>query len=238
MNLYDRPIQGVLSLASRFAIRELPLASSLKESEEKVFLFPEDAGIDLGDSSHPSSYFYGYSSQPGFLSTDSIALIGRDLYELDSTSPFAHIYLFEIDEDGQEKDQEFYRIFRNIEYRRYKVSPEGFMLRVNTNQLREGARVSKDLMKRKISFSDIGMSFLAQFHKEKRVKAVRQIFITDPSFPYQELVSYSKESEEITVALDHIMKKLKMDCRSCQFKDICDEIEGMRKLHNEIKSDF
>ncbi len=237
MNLYDKPIQDVLRLTSEFSIRELPLSSSLKESGEKVFLFPEDAGTDLGDASHPSGYFYGYSSDPDFLGSDSIALIGKDLYELPATSPFAHIYLFEIDEQGEEKDQEFYRIFRNIEYRRYKVNPEGFMLRVNTNQLREGARVAKDLIRRKISFSDIGMSFLAQFHKEKRVKALRQFFITDPTFPYEKLLCYSKESEAITIALDHIMKKLKMDCKTCQFKDICDEIEGMRKLHNEVKND-
>lgn len=75
------------------------------------------------------------------------------------------------------------------------------------------------------------MSFLSQFKKEQHVRYVRQIFITDPSFPYNKLLKLSQESEGITVALDHIMKKLKMDCRTCSFKDICDEIEGMRELH-------
>lgn len=231
MNLYKKVIDEAEVLLSPYKQKELPLESSWKESEEKVFLFTEDAEVNLGASHLPSAYFYGYFNEEGFLGKDSISIIGKDLYELSGDVPFSHIFLFEINDENNEKDQEYYRIFRNIEYRRYKVNPEGYMLKVNTNLLREGAYVSKDAIDRKISFKDIGMSFLSQFKKEQHVRYVRQIFITDSSFPYDKLLKLSQESEGITVALDHIMKKLKMDCRTCSFKDICDEIEGMRELH-------
>lgn len=231
MELYQKSIDDVLSLTSSFEMKELPLDSSWKESESKVFLFSEDCKIHLGDSSLPSSYFYGYTSQSNALGKDSIVLIGNDLKNLKRDVPFSHIYLFEIDNESDVKDQEYYRIFRNIEYRRYKVNPEGYMLKVNTNLLREGAYVSDEAIKSGLSFKDIGMSFLKQFKKEAHVRYVRQIFITDPDFPHNKLLELSKESERITVALDHIMKKLKMDCRTCSFRDICDEIEGMRAIH-------
>lgn len=231
MNLYKKTIDEAEVLLSPYTQKELPLESSWKESEEKVFLFAEDAKVNLGASHLPSAYFYGYSNEEGFLGKDSISVIGKDLSELSGDVPFSHIFLFEIEDENTEKDQEYYRIFRNIEYRRYKVNPEGYMLKVNTNLLREGAYVSKEAIEGKISFKDIGMSFLSQFKKEKHVRYVRQIFITDSSFPHDKLLKLSQESEGITVALDHIMKKLKMDCRTCSFKDICDEIEGMRELH-------
>lgn len=231
MDLYQKCIEDVSSLLDGFECKELDVSSSWKESESKVFLFSEDCKIHLGDSSLPSSYFYGYSSHDGFLGKDSIALIGNDLKDLKGDTPFSHIYLFEIDNENDVKDQEYYRIFRNIEYRRYKVNPTGYMLKVNTNLLKEGAYVADDAIQDGLSFKDIGVSFLNQFKKETHVRYVRQIFITDPTFPHDKLLELSKESERITVALDHIMKKLKMDCRTCSFRDICDEIEGMRAIH-------
>lgn len=235
MELYQKPTESLEKLLSSFQRRELSLSSSWKEKEEKVFLFPEDSQVELGDFKCKSAYFYGYTEKPEIVSKDSICLIGRDLYELSGPTSFGHIYLFLLDKGKEEKDQEYYRIFRNIEYRRYKVNPEGFRLKVNTNVLKEGARVSKEAVNQKISFSDIGVSFLNQFHKEKRVKAVTQIFITDPAFDYDALLTLSKESEEITLALDHILKKLKRDCRTCSFKEVCDEVEGRRQLHQQIK---
>jgi len=65
---------------------------------------------------------------------------GRDV-------PFARIAIVLLDENAEQnfdKEQQVYRILRDVEYKRYKVNPDGYMIRVNTNLLREGGRVSKD----------------------------------------------------------------------------------------------
>ena len=147
-------------------------------------------------------------------------------------TPFAHLSFFLIDEE-REKDQDIYRLFRNLEYSRYKVAPMGYMLRINTNSLKEGGRVSKEAVEKGISIKDIGMSFLEEYKKEKRLRYVKQIFITDPSFDYKKLLAFEKEAEGITVTFDHILKTLKMDCRTCSFKEICDTVEGMREMHQK-----
>lgn len=73
--------------------------------------------------------------------------------------------------------------------------------------------------------------FIKSYRKNPNVEAVKLIFITDPKFPYQDLEVQAKRAEQITRAIDHILKNLAMDCNVCSLKQICDEVEGMKELH-------
>lgn len=231
MNLYDSLIRQVLELFQGKEMLSFPLESSFPVQKQKEFIFPDDAQVELGGKEE-STYFMGYTSNPEFVNKNEILLLGKDISSLPKETPFAHLSFFLIDEEG-EKDQDIYRLFRNLEYSRYKVAPMGYMLRINTNSLKEGGRVSKEAIEKGISIKDIGMSFLEEYKKEKRLRYVKQIFITDPSFDYKKLLSFEKEAEGITVTFDHILKTLKMDCRTCSFKEICDTVEGMREMHQK-----
>lgn len=76
------------------------------------------------------------------------------------------------------------------------------------------------------------------YKQDENVKAVKQIFITDPSFDFDTFAGVAKLNEGITVTLDHILKNLKMDCNVCSFKEICDTIEGMRDVHKREDYEF
>lgn len=165
---------------------------------------------------------------------DEILLRGKDIKDLSGDVPFARIAIILLDENSEQsfdKEQKVYRVLRDIEYKRYKVNPDGYMIRVNTNLLREGGRVSKSAKANGLSFSDVGTILKDAYKQDKNVKAVKQIFITDPSFDFATFSQVAKLNEGITVTLDHILKNLKMDCATCSFKDICDTIEGMRDVH-------
>lgn len=165
-------------------------------------------------------------------------LCGKDIKDLKGDEPFARIAILLIDDSKHQDEQKIYRFLRDIEYKRYKVNPDGYMIRVNTNQLREGARVSKAAVKKGISFADVGKILQDAYKQDENVKAVKQIFITDPSFDFDTFAGVAKLNEGITVTLDHILKNLKMDCNTCSFKDICDTIEGMRDIHKREDYEF
>ncbi len=44
-----------------------------------------------------------------------------------------------------------------------------------------------------------------------------------------------ERSEQITTALDHLMKDVKMDCASCSLKEVCEEVEELTKKDFEEK---
>lgn len=240
MNLYDSTILKSLELAGG-ELKSLPVSSNVKNLEEKVFIFPDDSAVELGASNCESGYIIAYTTDKNLVTDDEILLRGNDIKDLSGDVPFARITIVLLDEDAEQnfdKEQKVYRILRDIEYKRYKVNPDGYMIRVNTNLLREGGRVSKAAKAKGLSFSDVGTILKDAYKQDKNVKAVKQIFITDPTFAFSSFNQVAKLNEGITVTLDHILKNLKMDCATCSFKDICDTIEGMRDIHKREEYAF
>lgn len=240
MKLYDSTISKSLELAGS-ELKSLPVSSNVKNLEEKVFIFPDDSAVELGASNCESGYIIAYTTDKNLVTDDEILLRGNDIKDLSGDVPFARITIVLLDEDAEQnfdKEQKVYRILRDIEYKRYKVNPDGYMIRVNTNLLREGGRVSKAAKAKGLSFSDVGTILKDAYKQDKNVKAVKQIFITDPTFDFASFNQVAKLNEGITVTLDHILKNLKMDCATCSFKDICDTIEGMRDIHKREEYAF
>ena len=240
MKLYDSTIQKSLELAGS-ELKSLPVSSSWKNLDEKVFLFPDDGAVELGATGKDSGYLIAYTTDEKLVEKDEILLRGKDIKDLSGDVPFARIAIILLDENSEQsfdKEQKVYRVLRDIEYKRYKVNPDGYMIRVNTNLLREGGRVSKSAKANGLSFSDVGTILKDAYQKDENVKAVKQIFITDPSFDFAASSQVAKLNEGITVTLDHILKNLKMDCATCSFKDICDTIEGMRDVHKREEYKF
>ena len=237
MKLYDSTIKKSLELAGS-QLTPLSQTSLWKNLDEKVFIFPSDSVVELGASDKDSSYLIAYTTDENLVNKDEILLRGKDIKDLKGDEPFARIAILLIDDSKHQDEQKIYRFLRDIEYKRYKVNPDGYMIRVNTNQLREGARVSKAAVKKGISFADVGKILQDAYKQDENVKAVKQIFITDPSFDFETFAGVAKLNEGITVTLDHILKNLKMDCNTCSFKDICDTIEGMRDIHKREDYEF
>lgn len=237
MKLYDSTIKKSLELAGS-QLTPLSQTSLWKNLDEKVFIFPADSAVELGANDKDSSYLIAYTTDEHLVNKDEILLRGKDIKDLKGDEPFARIAILLIDDSKHQDEQKIYRFLRDIEYKRYKVNPDGYMIRVNTNQLREGARVSKAAVKKGISFADVGKILQDAYKQDENVKAVKQIFITDPSFDFETFAGVAKLNEGITVTLDHILKNLKMDCNTCSFKDICDTIEGMRDIHKREDYEF
>ena len=105
------------------------------------------------------------------------------------------------------------------------------MMRISAASQREMVRVGKTALEKGLGFEQVGKLFLQSYHKNPQVEAVKLVFITLSDFPYEELEIYIKKAEEITKAIDHILKNLSMDCNVCSLKQICDEVEGMKELH-------
>ena len=66
--------------------------------------------------------------------------------------------------------------------------------------------------------------------RRKQVKNVRVIFITKKEL-VESLSGYAKKADDITKSLTHIFDGLDADCGHCDFKKVCDEVEGMKEMH-------
>lgn len=228
MKLYDDCIIGVNNLLCDKQIKSLDfLSSSWKDAGEKQMIFQNDTAYELGGDDLPAISSIALTDDKGFVSDNEVVLFGKDLSEISENTPFARIAILRVNEDAMGDGDALYQSIRKIEYTRYHISPVGYMMRISAFTKREAARVSKSAVSKGISFADVGKIFVDAYTSLPQVEAVKLIFVTDPAFPYDELKAIMQKSEDITKALDHIMKDFKMDCHSCRLQEVCAEVEEL-----------
>ena len=190
----------------------------------------KDAAYELGASGRGSANYVLFTSNPELVNKDQVLLYGPDLREIKGDCDFARIVILRIGVLDDE-DEAVYRTLKDIEFAKYHVYPQGYMVRISPESYREQVRVSKDAIRRGISFKALGMNYIQAYKQDPNVISATVIFLTDPAADYGALKALAKKSADVTGTLTHIFEGLPTDCSVCALKDICDEVEGMKELH-------
>ena len=199
-------------------------------NDSSELVLQKDAAYELGASGKGSANFVLFTSSSDLVDKDQVILCGKDLKEIKGDCDFARIVLLRIgvlDDD----DEAVYRTLRDIEFSKYHVFPTGYMVRISPESYREQVRVSREAVRKGISFQALGDSYIAEYKKNPNVINATVIFLTDPAADYAAFKALAKKSADVTGTLTHIFEGLPTDCSVCALKDICDEVEGMKELH-------
>ena len=189
-----------------------------------------DAAYEMGALGKGSANYVLFTSSSELVNKDQVILYGPDMGQIKGDCDFARIVLLRVgvlDDD----DEAVYRTLKDIEFAKYHVYPEGYMVRMSPESSREQVRVSKKALGKGISFRSVGASYVAEYKKDANVLNATVIFITDPKADYAALQAAAKKASAVTGTLTHILEGLPTDCSICALKDICDEVEGMKELH-------
>ena len=229
MKIYDECFSGVESVLSQYPVKRLEYNTpcNYPKAENNQIILQNDTAYELGGGRLPAVSSIALTDSKELVPSDEILLVGRDLYEIKADSPFARIALIRVNENEMGTGEKLYQAIRKIEFARYHINPEGYMIRISAFTHREAARVSKAALVKGISFTDIGSIFINEYKKNPQVEAVKLLFVTDTDFPYDKLEAVMQKSEDITKALDHLMKNIKMDCDTCSLKAVCEEVEAL-----------
>lgn len=233
MDLYNSFIQDTGTMLgaprAKWAYAE---RNAWKDAGESELVLMRDAAFELGGSGKSSVNFTCVTSDTNLIDTDEVLLYGSDLKEIKDDVPFARIVILGVEGIGGD-EQEAYNAIRNMEFVKYHVFPEGYMMRVSPESSREQIRVSKKAVKKGISFQSVGCDFIKQYKKNPQIKHVRVIFITDPNVDYKKLLETANKVNDVTKTMNTILEGLPedVDCAHCSFKPVCDEVEGLKELH-------
>lgn len=227
MDLYNALINQTKSLlpesqGKRFSYEK----SKLKKGSKNHILFLNETAFELGGSQTHCLSTMAVSSSMQF--DNSVLLYGEDLYKLKKDNEFGKIVLLQIEDIDEETA---FDTIKEIELVRYNYCPEGFMTRASALSMREQLRISKEAVKKRISFKDYGNALIEEYLKNPVVKSVQIIFITDFDNKYNDLYLLADKIKSTTSALNHILDNVMFDCSTCNLKEICDEVEGMKELH-------
>ena len=195
----------------------------------------KDAAYELGAAGKGSANYVLFTSSGELVSEDKVILYGPDLKDIKGDCDFARIVLLRVgvlDED----DEKVYRTLKDIEFAKYHVNLEGYMVRLSPESHREQVRVSRQAIKKGISFRNVGASYIKAYKQDDNVLNATVIFLTAPGFDYAAMKDVAKKAGDVTGTLTHILEGLPTDCSVCALKGVCDEIEGMKELHFGVGS--
>ena len=84
----------------------------------------------MGGTYLPASNCTCVTTDKGLIEGDKIYLVGKDLKEIRQDTSFARIAILEVNAISGE-DQEAFRTIRDMEFVKYHVHPDGYMMRVS-----------------------------------------------------------------------------------------------------------
>ncbi len=231
MELFDTEITEVCKLIDDLPHKNLNIKPESLENTKNNMVFSNESAYELGGGFHESLSFE-LASSTLLDDNDELILIGKDLNEITSDTTFSRITLLKVKEEKLEGSAMYDRL-EKIKLTKYRMSPNGYMLRTATSN-KEKVRVSKEF-KEKYTFSDVGSSYIHAYKMLPFVISVKEVFITGDYACFSRLKEIGKEKKEITDTLDHMLKGLVLnDCGSCSVKELCDKVEGLREIHKNL----
>ena len=232
MELFNSLIKETNDLLNGITPKSYPYIPSKawKDIGSNELVLSRDAAFELGASGKGSANYILFTSSGDLVEKDEICVYGRDSNAISSDSDFARIVILRVGALEME-DEAVYRTLKDIEFSKYHVYPEGYMVRMSSENYREQVRISKQAVRRGISFEALGNNYITEYKKNLNVLAVKVMFITDPAPDYRKMQEIAKKSRDVTETLTHIFEGLSTDCSVCSLKDVCDEVEGMKELH-------
>lgn len=223
MEFYNSLIDDVLSQLDTFPKKDFPYSKDKAWADVgyNQVIMKRDTAFELSGSS--------FNLVTNKEVEDKVLLIGDDLNEIKSDRSFARISILHLDEEKDE--QKTYNLIRKVDYVKYHLFPEGYMMRTSSRIYKEAVRVAKKSIKDGITFQKIGNLMINKYKENPAVKGVTVLFITDTGVDYSLIQSIAVKAGEITETLNHVMNSVNFDCSTCNLKPICDEVEGMKELH-------
>lgn len=233
MNVYDNLIKETLGILNAQPFKQLTVKDcdwTMLNANE--FLMGKEVAFELGDRFKDSIVYNVQTSDKSLIGEDKIFLLGDDLQKIKGNVNFTRVTLFNID-DIDDPNKAYIGV-RKLNYERYKIIPEGYMVLSSSFENKENIRVSKKAIKKGLSFETLGNIYIDRYKKLKGVNNVQIYFIVGDYDFIKELIAVSKKVNEVTEAFDHILKNVILDCDVCPLKTICEDIEALRELHFSV----
>lgn len=198
---------------------------------ENQMIFDSDTAVELGHPQTESAAFILWTDSPGKINDQQITLIGPDLKETSlNKMPFGKIVL--ISGHGFNEENAFQR-YQEMEAVKFAFNLDGYMLRAIPQENKEWSRVSKRALQSGFSLQVLGNELIREFHRLEYVDAVEIIFITTSESDVQRFKPVAEKVKKVCQAMNKMFDDLEYDCSSCNFSDVCNEIDGLKTMHQK-----
>jgi CO dehydrogenase/acetyl-CoA synthase beta subunit len=238
MNLFDDSIEKLQSFLDHKkaagSLRELKAGhKTWPEGERGNIVLASDTAVELGSPEMESVSFMVWTEKSGLIKNNRLNLIGPDISEKIYSDrmqslPFGKVVLLKL--KGMDENN-CYERHRQIDMARYDLNLRGYMMRAASQYMREWSRVSREAARSGFSFAHLAGALSAIYSRFEFIEGVEYIFVTSSTADVRGLASTGSTVEKRISAMNKMATELTFDCDSCDYTEICAEVEGLRSMH-------
>jgi CO dehydrogenase/acetyl-CoA synthase beta subunit len=217
------------SLASRARIVRCDGAAHPWPREECQIILKDDAAVEVGPPGEASVSLLVTCGGSSFVQDGRMSLIGPDLPDcVGREIPFGKVVL--VSGHGFD-DGNFFERHQEMFLQRFSLDLDGYSPRAVPQANKEWSRVSRKAVADGFTFEVLARELYRELHALPYVDAVEIAFITSSTGDVNRFRSLAERSSKAFSALNKMAEHLAYDCKSCEFKDVCDEVDDVRRMH-------
>jgi hypothetical protein len=133
-------------------------------------------------------------------------------------------------------DSDVYEFCQNVLIADVRFWLKDVMLRSSSQRYLLNFRVGRKAVESGFNDEIMARTIHKYFSQIPNVKEVAVILIYGDHPVYKDLLPIAEDVKHVSSALNTIFNGLEMNCGSCNLNEICKEVEGLRELHQQMKS--
>jgi CO dehydrogenase/acetyl-CoA synthase beta subunit len=201
---------------------------------KKNIVLGQDTGIELGNPRQESLSLTLWADEHVHIHDGRITVIGPDLPDAKGRSlPFAKIVMATV--HGFDEENTCDR-WQEMDLLRFDIDLAGYMMRAVSQYQREWSRVSHIALEKGFSFSVLGSALMDRMKEKEYIDGVEILFVTESPEAVRELREVANGAMAIIGALNRMNEEIEADCPTCDYRAVCDTVDGLREMHAARKT--
>lgn len=238
MNLFDESIRKILEASADNLFGTIRSEQSENLSDwppagNRDIVLKSNTGKELGSPDSESFSLAIWTNRRGLITDGRITLAGPDIGESEAAKlPFGKIVLI----GGDDFDEtNAYERYRQLSLVPYEISLRGYMIRTASHYMKEWIRISRDAVNSGFSVFTAGNALIKEYRKRDYVKGVEILLITETPEAVKKLRKTCEQPMQILNAMRKMAEEMSFDCDTCEYQDVCGEIEALRAMMEELE---
>lgn len=232
VNLFSEPIghlrEYLAHAAQRNAVQSLYYNPFLTWPEGSSLVLQENTAFELGGS-EKSLLMIFWTTQAGIVRPGYISLAGPDLTETDQTRlPFTQVILAR----GAFGDE--YETYQILQDALFDTRLQGISTRFWPDRQKVWNRVSSEALAGGFNLMRYGGTLLKKLQTLPSVEEAEVIFSTESPHDQSLLAPAARKTQAIMETLLKIYEEINFDCDSCEYKEVCAEVAGLKEIHRRL----
>jgi len=201
--------------------------------ERGNIVLQNDTAVELGNPRDESASFLVWTDNGDLVRDGMFTCIGPEISSYSSNRlPLGKTVILAV--TGFTEDN-CYERYREIELIRYDLNLRGYMLRAVSQHMREWSRISRQAMEDGFSLEVLASILMERYRRLDYVSAVEILFVTSSPENVRSLRNMGERAMRLIGAMNKMAHELSFDCGTCDYTDVCAEVEGLRSMRNSVK---